>query len=439
MNSVSLPLQHRRYLSSPCTNSLAVENISFNNKHLLLELEKFMKFFASRYKLIKSNAKVELAILSQFLYKNHNRFRNDKCQRSLKLIKKSTDRFLDELNLDKEVSKFSGVFPIAIDIKNKNKLYLPTKEMLEYIIVRFYGGANLLWKIIVYCQNAGESSVQRIRLGHFWNIGLNNLSCVSRLWGLSISMLVLVEKAYDCFLLLVPLLPANKSSIKDQDYCEFPKNIAQEITEDKCESFFQKFKNVVNNDNLPKFVSILANPLDVKQQIDLGLSIDTGEVIGREDLVEVASPATTLSPALISNSTIPVDDHIVQLPQQNDSKQLHIPCSCKKWSKLNEKISSSTQNSHALRLFVQDENKLRKTCRNTAFTKILGQAQWKVLRNDLNDCLDKLANATKDKKKQNKLLKRSKNLLMCWMLYPRLKGVKPINWKEICAHFSDKN
>ena len=436
MNSFSLPLQHNRYLSSPCTNSLAVENISVNNKHLLLELEKFMKFFATRYKLLNGNAKVELAILSQFLYKNHNRFRNDKCQRFLKLIKKSSDRFLDELNLDKEVSKFSGVFPIPIDIKNKEKLYLPTKEMLEYILVRLYGGANLLWKMIVYCQKAGELSVQRIKLGHFWNIALNNLSCVSRLWGLSISMLVLVEKAYDCFLLLIPLLPTNTSSIRVQDNCEFTKNIAQEITEDKCESFLQRFKNVVNNDTLPKFVSILANPIAVKQQIEFGMSMDTGEVISREDLLNVSSTATTPSPALVSNSTIPANDSIIHPPQPNDhSKELHIPCSRKKWSKLNEKVSNCTRNSHALRLFVQDENKLRKTCRNTAFTKILGQEQWKVLRNDINDCLDKLANAGKNTKKEN--FKRSKNLLMCWMLYPRLEGVKPINWKEICAYFSN--
>ena len=153
-----------------------------------------------------------------------------------------------------------------------------------------------------------------------------------------------------------------------------------------------------------------------------------------DSLFEVSSTTTT---PLSANSTIAANDRIIHPPQQNDdSKELHIPCSRKKWSKLNEMISSSTRNSHALRLFVQDENKLRKTCRNTAFTKILGQPQWKNLRNDLNDCLDKLANAGKNTKKEDKLLKRSKTLFICWMLYPRLEGKKPTNWKEICAYFS---
>lgn len=232
------------------------------------------------------------------------------------------------------------------------------------------------------------------------------------------------------------MLPANKCSTESQNNSALPKNIAQEITEYKCMSFLQNFKNVVNNDNLPKFVSILGNPLEVQQQLDLGLLIDTGEVVNREVLVEASATSTTNSKDL-SNATIPDNDHI-QLPTNNDpSKKFDIPCSRKKWSKLDEKISSSTRNSHALRLFVQDENNLRKTSRNTSFTKILVQAQWKNLRNSLNDCLDKLSDVGKDKKQENKLLKRSKTLLMCWMLYPRLEGVKPINWKEICAYFSN--
>jgi hypothetical protein len=89
-------LHHQRYLSAPCTNSLLEGNLNFEAKDLLLEITKVTKFFAERYKLIEANANVELAILSQFLYKNHNRFRNDKCQKFLKMIQKSADRFFGE-------------------------------------------------------------------------------------------------------------------------------------------------------------------------------------------------------------------------------------------------------------------------------------------------------------------------------------------------------
>ena len=434
-------LHHRRYLSPPCTNSLSVENLNFETKDLLLEITKVMKFFADRYKMIEGNANVELAILAQFLYKNHNRFRNDKCQRFLKMIQKSASRFLGELDLDKLVSKFNDVLPIPMDINNKDKLYLPTRQMLEFLLVRLYGGANLLWKLIVYCQNAGELCVQRIKLGHFWNIGLNNLSCVSRLWTLSISMLVLVEKAYKCFLLLLPILPVSQVQwlAMDCNY-NFPKNISNAILVDEqpsCESFLEKFKNIVNNDNFPKFVNILADPDEVKQQIDVGLSVDIGEVISREDLLDTIPIAN--KPAPITNSTTIVKQPNIGFSKENSQSkptQLDIPCSNKKWAKLNDKTSNHTKNSKTLQLFVQEENKLRKTDRNIALTKTLGQDQWKALRGEINTYIEQIKKLGKDKrKKENELLKKCKNLIMYWILYPCRKGTKPENWSKICAYY----
>jgi hypothetical protein len=210
------------------------------------------------------------------------------------------------------VSKFYGVFPISTDIKHKDKLYLPTRQMLEFLLVRLYGGANLLWKLIVYCQNAGELFVQRIKLGHFWNIGLNNVSCVSRLWTLWISMLVLVEKTYKCFLLLLPILPVSqvKWHAMNCNY-HFPQNIFKAIigAEPLCESFLDKFKNIVNNDNFPKFIIALADPAEVKQQIDLDHLVDFGEVLNREGLLDT-TPITN-EPALSMNSSIVEQPKIV--------------------------------------------------------------------------------------------------------------------------------
>lgn len=431
----SIPLQHQRYLSPPSTNSLALENLNLKTKEVLLELPKFMKFFATRYNLIEGNLNVELSILSQFLYKNHNRFRNDKCHRFLKLIQKSANRFFNELKLDKEVLKFSGVFPIPLDIKNKNKIYLPTKQMLEFILVRLYGGGNLLWKLIAHCQNAGELCVQRLKLGHFWNIGLNNLSCVSRLWALSISMLVLVEKAYQCFLLLLPILPASNVKWQAMEcHYEFPQNIAQVILGENCKSFDDKFKNIVN-DNIPDFVKCLATPVNSNVPFNLSLLTDTGEIINREGLEDNLTDSTSL---IDTSLMIPNDESKVEVLKSNyKTEKLDIPCSRTKWTKLYGKISNHTANSQNLHLLVQEENMIRKTSRNTALTKSLGQYQWKALRNDLNGFIDKFKNVKEDKKLENKLLRKCKNLLMCWILYPHLKGMKPKNWKEICDYFSN--
>lgn len=430
----TVPLQHQRYLSPPCTNSLPLENINIKDKDVLSKMPMFMSFFATRYDLIKSNIEVELSILSQFLYKNHNRFRNDKCHRYLKLIQKTTHRFLKDLTLDKEVLNFSGVFPIPMDIKNKNKIYLPTKQMLQFILMRLYGGANLLWKLIIYCQNAGELCVQRLKLGHFWNIGLNNLSCVSRLWALSTSMLILVEKAYQCFLLLLPMLPvSNVKWLGTECNNDFPSNIAQVILGEDCENFDAKFKNV--SDNLPEFVKSLAATSKDNDLFDLRLSADVGEIILRDGLDENEIPGSTL--LLATNSKMPIGESKIEVPECNpEILQLDMPCSHSKWKKLNARISNHTKHPKHLKCFVQEENQIRKTSRNTALTKLLGQDQWKALRNDLNACIDKLKYTKEDKEQNSKILRKSRNLLICWILYPQLKGMKPVNWDQICDKFS---
>lgn len=442
-----VPLQMQRYLSSPINNTLNVKTLNLRSQELLLGVAEFIKFFDERYKLINSNVKVELAVLSQFLYKNNNRFRNDKCQRFLKMIQKCAARLLDELSLDKEINKFHRFFPIPSDIKNNDKLYLPTRQMLEFVLVRLYGGANLLWKLIVYCQNAGELCLQRIKLGHFWNIGLNNLSCVSRLWILWISMLVLFEKIYAYLLLVLPLLPVSQAKwlAIDCNY-KFPTNICKVIlaAEAPCESFHEKFSNITNNGNFPKFVHVTLDHKEVERRLDLGLSVDIGEIIERESTVgEMCIPSKT---PLATNHQIQksMKPEIACTPEntKNTNQFLHetelnMPCSKKKWEKIHKKAMYHTKTLRTLESFVQEENKLRKTDRKNALTKALEQNQWKEMHRELRHHIDKIENVEKGNKvEENKLLKKTRNFIICWILYPNCHGSKPGNWTEICAYFS---
>ena len=434
MNLVSLPIQHQRYLAPPCNNSIVVTNLSAKTRDLLCELEKFMKFFSRRYAILEENVTAELSVLSQFLYKNHNRFRNDKAQKFLKMIQKSCARFWSELSLGQELTKFYGVYPVLLDIKNKDKLYLPTKEMLRFILARFYGGANLLWKIVMYCQHAGELCVGRIKLGHFWNIGLNNLSCVSRLWSLTISTLILVEKIYQSLVLLLPVFPANTNMPTKLCDNDFPVNIAQVITQEDCSSFLEKFKKFVNIGHLPKFIHDSASTNDVVGQIEFGLTVDAGKVICRSE--DAGNPLCP--PTENQDDDKDFDGKSNPLEIHADNKlveKMEFPCSAKKWKRLNVSISNHTKDIKALQSFVNEENKIRKTSRTNALTKMLGQDQWKALRNDLNILLTKYATYD-DNAKQIKTLRKSKNLILCWLLYPQLKGMKPKNWKNIVSHFA---
>ena len=65
---------------------------------------------------------------------------------------------------------------------------------------------------------------------------------------------------------------------------------------------------------------------------------------------------------------------------------------------------------------------------------MLDRDQWKLVRNELNILITKYA-TIEAKTKKLKVLEKSKTLLLCWMMYPKLKGMKPNNWKAIVAHF----
>ena len=427
MTSPKLPLHHQRYPSRPCTNSLPSENADLKTRDLILEQAKLMNFFVKRYNVIFSNAKVELAVLSQFLYKNHNRFRNDKCQKTLKMIEKTANRFFQELSLDKECSKFSEIFPIAMDIKHKETLYLPTSQMLDFILARFYGGAHLLWKLIVYCQNGGEQAIQRIKLGHFWNIGLNNISCVSRLWALSISLLVLVEMVYRQFLRLLPILP-DPNSLHKRSNVDHPKNIAKVILQEDCESFYQKFKQIVKNDSFPVFIEDLEYS-NVKTIVHDSLCVDVGKIVSRDSMSHTNDISSLELPSQIQG----IQSTNISKSTQSDD----IPFSDKRLSLMDKKIGRHTKTSHNLSMFVEEENKLRKTNRKASLTKILRHDQWKALRKDLKNVLENLPTANNDKIKEGKLLEKCKNMIIGWILYPNRNGILPDSMKEVDGYFSN--
>ena len=166
----------------------------------------------------------------------------------------------------------------------------------------------------------------------------------------------------------------------------------------------------------------------VVSEIEIGLSVDAGKVISRPE--DVKSESVTLQ----SNGLNEVLESTSHPGILEKNEELHLPCSRKKWKKLNILTSNHTKNLEALQSFLINENKMRKTDRINSLTKKLGQDQWKSLRNELNISINKCDKSVANKK-TDKILGKSKNLLLCWLLYPDLKGMKPDNWKQIVDKF----
>ena len=149
---------------------------------ILLKADKHFKKVIPSLQTVNGYAKVEITVLANLIWKNHNRFRNDKGFKDLKIVKKCALRMYQELKLEAILSNFASSFPLAFDMKSASKIYLPTSYMAHYALVRLYGSAQLLKKLICYCENAFRFAKMRLHLGHFWNIAMYSSACVSRIW-----------------------------------------------------------------------------------------------------------------------------------------------------------------------------------------------------------------------------------------------------------------
>ena len=142
-----------------------------------------LRFFLKHYKVLIDSMSVERAALNTFIYKNHNRFRNDKGFRDIKLTSKCLDRFY-ECELSKVATDLLDALPIVASVEDAT-LYLPTSAMAEYALERLEGGFRVLEKLTIYCKLSGEMQFCRLNLGHFWNVALANLAAISRIWYVS--------------------------------------------------------------------------------------------------------------------------------------------------------------------------------------------------------------------------------------------------------------
>ncbi|XP_020297103.1 uncharacterized protein LOC109861733 isoform X3 [Pseudomyrmex gracilis] len=86
--------------------------------------------------------------------------------------------------------------------KEDGKYILPSKQMIEYVLVRTQGYVQLMARIEEVARCAGHYLKERIKLGHAWSISLFAFAVVSRLWIFSRFMIVecceWYTKLYQC-------------------------------------------------------------------------------------------------------------------------------------------------------------------------------------------------------------------------------------------------
>ena len=271
----------------------------------------------------------ELKLLSQVLYKIHNRFRNDKGYKDLRMLEKSVRR-LQGLDFPRVVEGFLSF--LLTD--TAAPAALPSAAMGCHAALQLYGAAALSARVLTLSAGGALLAVQRLNLGHFWGVAAHQLGMVGRVWVVGRSLLATLHRTFPALLAIIRLLPGPAADL--------PATLDTFLPEDMVESLARQ-EGVVEEQVQERSVSL-------DSFLDLGVPIRRV----KEGKLEARS-TKGMSP---TNSS--------------DNKS--------------EKVKDALSDIHSLeelRNFLETESKSRKVSRKTCFTASLKQDVWKKTKSDV--------------------------------------------------------
>ncbi|XP_015121450.1 uncharacterized protein LOC107044173 [Diachasma alloeum] len=121
----------------------------------------------------------EAAILSRLIYRMKSKFRADKGLKSMEKVNSALLNYLKlSIERDYEYLKSNTAF-------NEKSAILPSRQMVEYVLVRTQGFAKLMCRIESVARTAAHFLKNRINLGQAWTVSVIAYSVISRIWLLS--------------------------------------------------------------------------------------------------------------------------------------------------------------------------------------------------------------------------------------------------------------
>lgn len=341
----------------------------------------------------------ESAICSRFLYKYDKKFRNDIGYRNLRKVNTALKKYL-ALNLLKDIEHFLSCLPSD----NDDGLYLPTRQMMEYVILRIMAFSKIMLRICVCSKQAAVFYLDRIKRGESHWMSLLPYALLSRLWSMS---MILLQHSTTWYSNLYPYL--NKLELKGlkflPDTYKLPEDMEQWLDLKNVDNFgrfdWAQKKNIdidsalIDDDDNDLFENILGyvnqinketdeeeHEEEIKPQFDRSkeeqlilpsiTQIDHGVVLSRESFKVLLSSSKKITKE--SNTPTPenVDDHSYE----------------------------TITNSSSLKKFIDREETFRNESDSKSLTSHLSLMQWHALKNASLKLCDNLTNRKIDKKFQ---------------------------------------
>ncbi|CAG9854637.1 unnamed protein product [Phyllotreta striolata] len=128
----------------------------------------------------KTTLETEHTLLLRINYKMKLKYRSSKDFKYLEKLSKCL-----KILLSVDVTSHLETLIDLIPSRYAEITYLPSKHLVDYLLVRFQGISQLLSTICEYCKNAASYLYYRLKLGHQWQLAFLLYSLTSRIFYLA--------------------------------------------------------------------------------------------------------------------------------------------------------------------------------------------------------------------------------------------------------------
>ena len=265
----------------------------------------------------------ELKLLNTLLYKNRNRFRNDKGYKTMRMVEKTVEKLL-KIPLTTVLEDFLQFIPMS---PQEARVQLPTLAMCRYCMLQTHLSAAVLAKIEILCRRSGHLSMQRLRLGHFWGVAAVNLAILGRVWVLGRGLLLNCHHIFIHLTKIAVRLPGEDSVYK------LPENLAE---------FFPE--------------GFQASSEDVNVNVDHKLPVNVSAVTV-DDFLDIGEPVKRRVLEVVKE-----DVKRLKLEEEFEPKR---------------DLLADIHTLEKMKDFLKTETQTRKVSKKTAYTRKLSQDEWK--------------------------------------------------------------
>ncbi|XP_014213256.1 uncharacterized protein LOC106642867 [Copidosoma floridanum] len=121
----------------------------------------------------------EAALLSRLIYRMKSKFRSDKGLKHMEKVNRALLNYLNmSLHKDYEIlQKYTEI--------NNGIVSLPSRQTLEYVLVRTQGFAKLMCRVESMAVTAASILQSRLYIGQSWTVAMIAFAVISRIWILS--------------------------------------------------------------------------------------------------------------------------------------------------------------------------------------------------------------------------------------------------------------